>query len=936
MLFQTLGPLRVWDGTVWSPVRAAQQRVVLAVLLAEAGRVVATERLIAEIWGEQPPRAAGSVLRGYVMRLRRQIGPGHAGAALLTRTDGYELVVEEGAVDAAVFDHLVAAGRRALAGGDLGGGASRLAEALGLWHGPALGDVPAVPVVTAQAARLEQARLSVTEDWLGVQLDLGRHDEVIDDLNRLVAEQPLRERAWGCLMVALYRAGRRADALDAFQRARRLLVAELGLEPGPQLRELQHSILSDALPGPSSSVAAAPPPGWVVPAQLPADVAGFVGRERYLRRLDGCQAGGCLVGVTGSAGVGKTSLALRWTHRIADRFPDGQLYVNLHGFGPDEPMDPAEAIRGFLAGLGVPPARIPVGLQAQEGLYRSLLAGRRVLVVLDNARDAKQIRPLLPGSRTCLTVVTSRDELAGLAVTDGADLVPLELMSADEGRSLLVRRIGAERVAAAPRAVDEIIGYCAGLPLALAIVAARAATRPASDLAALVGELREQQGGLEAFASADPDSDVRAVFSWSYRALSAAAARLFRLLSAHPGADATLPAAASMVGLPPARTQRILAQLTGANLLAEHTPGRFIQHDLLRAFAAELADAVDSPQDRRAALHRILDHYLHTAHTAARFTDPHRDPLRLRDPQPGTFPERFTDDAHARAWLDAHQQVLIATVRGAEASGFDTHTWQLAWSVQGLLARHGRWQEQIAVQTSALAAAHRRQDRYAQAHAHHGLGNAHAWLSRYEDAHGHYNQALDLFGGLDAPADHGRVHGHVGWLLGRQDRHREALVHKGHALALYRVAGHLPGQARALNQLGWSYLLVGDYHQAVHHCREAFELLEQTGDRHGQGMAWDTFGYACHHLERHAEAVASYQRALALQREVGDRYNEAETLHHLGDTYEASGRVDDACIAWKQSQIILEDLGHSDAVVVAAKWRRLLHDPGRSLAESGG
>ena len=658
-------------------------------------------------------------------------------------------------------------------------------------------------------------------------------------------------------------------------------------------------------------------PTVTVPRQLPPAVAGFAGRAAELELLTGQLEGGDAAGtvvisaVGGTAGIGKTALAVCWAHQVADRFPDGQLYVNLRGFDPaGSPVTPAEAIRGFLDAFEVPPGRIPVSVAAQAALYRSLLAGRRVLVVADNARDAGQVRPLLPGSPGCVVIVTSRNTLTSLVAVEGARPLTLDLLTTEEARELLARRIGAGRVAAEPRAAEEIITSCARLPLALSIVAARAATHPGFPLAALAGELRDARGGLEAFHGWEVTADARAVFSWSYQQLSDPAARLFRLLGLHPGPDTTAPAAASLAGLAAGHARSALAEIARSHLVTEHAPGRFAFHDLLRAYAAEQARSVDSEAERRAAVHRMLDHYLHTAHTASLSLHPRWEPLTLPAPESGVIPEKQVGYAVALAWFEAEHPVLLATIQQAATTGWDTHAWQLPWTLMDYFDRRGHWHDWAAAQQTALDAARRRTDGQGEAHAHEGIGRAYGWLGRYDEARTHLQQAIALFGELGDQVGRAESHTDLGWVLQYQGRLADALRHAQQAVILCRAAGHQRGQARALNNSGWYHALLGDHRQALTCCEQALTLQRDLGDRRGEAFTLDSLGYACHQLGRHQQATTYYRQSLALNDVLGDNYHKATVLGHLGETCRAAGDLAAARAAWRQALDILDQLGH--------------------------
>jgi tetratricopeptide (TPR) repeat protein len=699
---------------------------------------------------------------------------------------------------------------------------------------------------------------------------------------------------------------------------------------------------------PSETEPSSPPTGPAVPVprQLPASTAHFVGRADELKELTGLLdqgAAGTGTGATagtvvisaigGTAGIGKTALALHWAHRVADRFPDGQLYVNLRGFDPaGSPVQPAAAIRGFLDAFEVDPGRIPVSLEAQVALYRSLIASRRVLVVLDNARDADQVRPLLPGSETCMVTVTSRSQLSGLVAQRGARPLTLGLLTVAEARELLARSLGPDRVTRESAAVDELIGLCAKLPLALSVVAARAATQPGFPLAVLADELRDARRRLDALDAGDLTTNVRAVFSWSYQYLDASAARMFRLLSLHPGPDISLPAAASLAGIPPRQARAALAALTRAHLVTEYVPGRFAFHDLLRTYAAEQTGAMHSDAECRDAIRRVLDHYLHTAYAGARLLDPHRDPISLAPPRPGTAPEDLASYAQALAWFGTEHRVLLAAVAQAADTGFDAHAWQLPWTLADFFNRRGHWHDWVATQNVALAATRRLGDLEGEAAARRSLGRACIRIGACADADTHLRHAVDLYGRLGDPVGQAHAHRGLSMVHDEQARHAEALSHAQQALGLFRAAGHRVGQADALNAMGWKNIQLGDPRQALSCCQQALELYQNLGQRDGEAATQDSLGYAHHHLGNHRQAIGCYQQALNLFRELGDRYYEAVILTHLGDTRLATGDTEAARGAWRQALAIVDDLHHPDADQVRAKLRHLDQPAGEAPA----
>jgi tetratricopeptide (TPR) repeat protein len=724
-------------------------------------------------------------------------------------------------------------------------------------------------------------------------------------------------------MLALYRCGRTGEALARFHTTRLRLADELGIDPGLALKRLQHQILAndpalDAVPAVQASVAEPTYP--IQPRQLPPPPVLFTGRVSELNQLTQAMqealdpAGGVAIcTIDGTGGVGKTWLALRWAHAYAAAFPDGQLYVNLHGFGPSAvTVEPTDALHGLLDALGVPAQRVPAGLPARTGLYRSMLAGKRMLVLLDNARDVEQVRPLLPGSPGCLVIVTSRNQLTGLVTADAARPLSLDLPSTSDARALLARRLGPHRLAAEADATDAIIARCARLPLALAIAAARAVTEPRTSLAGIAAQLDDATSRLDAFAADDPATDARTVFSWSYLSLHTEAARLFRLLGLHPGPDISAAAAASLAGRPPEQIRRLLTQLTRAHLLAELTPGRYSLHDLLREYASEQTRRHDNADVREAAIGRVVDHYLHTAHAAAALVRPQRRHIEIVAAQPDVVAEVIDSYDGAVAWFSTEYPVLVAILQQAAATGFDSQTWQLAWALRAFLDLRGLWQEQVATELTALQAARRLGDRTGQANSLHGLAFANIRLDRLEDAEAYLRLGLELNADLDNPAGQAPLHLGLCEIAQKQGRPAEALYHAQQGLALYRAAGNRIGWANALNGVGWAHAQLGEYQQALTFCGQGLALLKELGDRAGQAGTWDSLGYAHRGMGNHAEAVDCYHQAIELYRELGDEFNEADTLANLGDTHHAAGELTGARTAWQSAVEILHRLQHPE------------------------
>ena len=653
------------------------------------------------------------------------------------------------------------------------------------------------------------------------------------------------------------------------------------------------------------------------PRQLPLAVPHFAGREAALRALTdlrtetaGTAGAVVIVAIDGTPGIGKTALAVYWAHQAADHYPDGQFYVNLRGFDPaGSMMTPDEAIHLLLTALDVPPERIPAGIEAKAALYRSLLTDRAALVVLDNAHDADQVRPLLPSSPNCLVIVTSRNHLTSLIAREGAHLLTLDLLTGPEATQLLARRLGNARVTADPAAVDEIVAASARLPLALAIVSARAAAHPDFPLAALAHELREAHRQLDAFDGGDPTTNVRSVFSWSYHQLPEDAGMVFRILGLYPGPDITVPAAASLVGHAPDRLHRTVAELARAHLVKEHIPGRFTFHDLLRAYAIELTFEHDPEPERHAAEHRILDHYLHTAHAAAQLLHSRTDLVTPVEAHPAVTPQTFADYNAAWTWFQAEHHVLLAAADLAANTGHTTHSWQLPWTLMEYLDRGGHWHDLRNVQQVALDVAYRSGDHIGQVYANRGLGHAHVRLRRYELADTHLTTALEL---LVAHGDlTGQAHTHIdfGWMHSQQGNAESALSHAHRALELARASGDRLAEARALTALGWYHALLGHHRQSTIHCQHALSLYQSLGDMRGVAYALHNLGYSNHCLGQHRTAIDHYQQSLTLKFALNDPYRQAMALDSLGDAHHSVRDSDAARIAWQHAMDILTRLG---------------------------
>ncbi|MFD6566610.1 BTAD domain-containing putative transcriptional regulator [Micromonospora profundi] len=608
-VFTMLGPVEVHAGDSGVALGGARNQSILAALLLDTGRVVSIRRLIDAAWGDDPPSSARAQVQNRVGVLRRLLRCEHAESELIaTRGSGYQLNLDGWQLDLRQFDEAVDRADVLADGGDLAGARAALGAALQLWRGPAL-DGLSTPLLQTAAAQMEERRLSALERRIQLDLALGRHGELVPELTNLTGEHQYREGLHALLTLALYRSGRRAEALSAHQRVRRLLAEQIGVEPGELLRTLHGAMLRG-----DESLAWRPPADGSVPVvvrsvatphELPADVAMFTGQRQALAELDRLLPEAGAAAIAGSAGVGKTALAVHWAHRVAHQFPDGQLFINLHGYAPQPPLRPIEALGVLLRSLGVRPEEVPVDVAGASAMYRSLTAGKRMLVVLDNARSAEDVRPLLPGGPGCLVLITSRDRLAGLAAREGVRRLTLGVLSPDDAGTLLARLLGEDRARAEPETVGELASLCAYLPLALRIAVASLAHRPYRRVADLVAELRTEDRLAALAADDDDEAAIQVAFDLSYETVPPAAQRLFRLLGLAPGEDFSTATAAALSGTAPAEAELLLERLAAAHLIEEHAPGRFAFHDLLRRYAHDRAMRQHSAHQRRAALRRL-------------------------------------------------------------------------------------------------------------------------------------------------------------------------------------------------------------------------------------------------------------------------------------------------------------------------------------------
>ena len=972
MRFRILGPLEVWTGQDWSGIGAAKWRALLAALLLNQGQAVSTDRLIAELWGDSPPERPANLVSVYVLRLRRVLGDPE-GRVLVTRAPGYQMLLRPGDLDAEHFETLVRQGRQALAAGDYQGAGDELREALELWRGRPLADVPPSALVTAEADRLEESRLSALE--LRIEADLGcnLHAELVPELRRLLSDQPLREGLWARLIRALSGAERNAEALAAYGQAREVIAEELGVDPGPELQRLYRAMLSvdtsalaadqnigeaaallagrsaPGTPGDGAATVSAaivsprqalddlggealPPSPPRVPAQLPADVADFTDRVRHLERLHDLMSAGADPGnsavtvavVAGTPGLGKTTLAIHAAHRLRAGFPDGQLYVSLRG-GSEHPAPSDEVLARFLRDLGVDGARVPVDIEERAAMYRTRLAERQMLIVLDDARDAAQVRPLLPGTGSCAVIVSSRQRLSDLA---GSRLIDLDVLDDSQAAELFTRIIGADRAEAEPVAVQDVLAVCAGLPLAIRIAGARLAARRSWTVRRLADRLADQRRRMDEFTAGD--LGVRACFQVSFDTMPGRVsegldpAHVFRMLGVWLGSSIGLSAAAALIGKPEDPVAEALEVLVDAHLLEASATDRYRLHDLLRAYGAERAQADEQPSVIEDAVRRILDWYVHTADAAASVVAPYRERVPLDPPEPGCEPLAFADAAQALAWCEDERANLVAATRQAAGQARHDVAWKLPVAIMVCFDRLGYRTEWLTTHRIALDSAQKIGDRYGEAWVLNNLGMV-LGDQRADDALGYFEQALAIHRETGNEKGQAQASNNLARMYQLLGRHEEAVAALARSLDLQRRVGRRPGEAIALGNLSEAYRELGRFDEAIASAQQALGIAREIGAARGEGYALLYLGRAHLELGHVTEATDLLEQAAAIHHAQGDRSGEAQDLRYAGAAHTRAGRTAEAQDRLARSYTLFHGLG-DDAQVT--QIRSLLADVG--------
>jgi DNA-binding SARP family transcriptional activator/tetratricopeptide (TPR) repeat protein len=923
MQFRLLGPIQVWDGDDRIDLGGAKQRALLALLLLNANRMVSRAQVIDWLWDSRAPRTAEDLVHEHVSRLRRVLR-GHRIAVppaprLRTQPSGYLLQVEPDELDLDRFERLADQAQQLIAAGDLEPASRILRQALGLWHGSALGNLPPGAAVHAQRARLEEGRLATLEERLEIDLRLGRHVDLVGELEALTASHPGRERLCRQLMLALYRSGRQTEALTVYRDTRQRLVEEFGLEPSPALQELERAILraDPALeptpPAPAATLEGAGPARG--PCQLPPDIDDFTGRQPAIAQvqelLEGEQVTAIVISaIAGKAGVGKTALAVRVAHQLRPRFADGQLYVNLRGVEA-QALDPADVLAGFLRALGVEGALIPDRLEDRVGLYRSRLAGRRVLVVLDNAASEAQVRPLLPGSQGCAVLVTSRVRLSGL---EAAHPLTLDVLAPDQAVELLAKLAGSGRVATEPEAAQLIARLCGWLPLAVRIAGARLAGRPHWRLALLAERLGDERRRLDELTTGD--LEVRASVALSYRGRGGQERRLFRLLGllVAPSFPAWVAAALLDTGL--AEAEELLERLVDAQLVeaaGEDQIGqlRYRLHDLLRVYARERLQSEEPTAMQRASLERMFQAYLALAEQADALLEPSGVNHYGGDPARGLLdhPAAAIVEQEPLRWLEAEHASLVAAVDQGCDADIGEPSWRLATALVSFLGARARWDDWQHTHTVALAAARRMSDRDAEGRVLGSLADLYVARYRFDEASRCLEQSLAAF------RETGNRRGELQSLAGlgaidrRQGRFGDAVTRLEQSLSGFRELGWRSGEAEALFELGEAYREQRQLEAAVVCLEESLRLMRTVGDHLWEAPILRGLGLTYCAQGRFGEAIACLELSLASTGASGDQHGEAYVLQGLGEVHRAQGCLEDAGRYLEQGQALARATG---------------------------
>lgn len=904
-----LGPLEVRVAGVPVAIPRGNTATVLAILLDEANSVVPLENIVRAVYGLDIPQDPETQVQNTIGVLRRKLGAARDRVETIGRAYRFR-------IDAAELDTLRCRAKedraRSLrAEGRLDEAVAALREALGEWRGPALANLSG-NTVDAIRRRYDEHRLALLERRIDLDLELGHAAEVVDELRQIVAVHGTRQRFTALLMRALHASGRTAEALEAYAVLKERLADELGADPDQVLRELHTAILRDG-PAPAGSgpsfVAAEPAFPRRVPAMLPRANTRFTGRTDQMRLLDGylqaAEGTAGLAVVTGMGGVGKTALSVSWAHRVAHRFPDGQLYFNLRGFDPLAPgADPSAVLGEALVALGVEAHQLPAGLDERIGWYRTVLAGRKVLVVLDNARDAAQVRPLLPVAPGSFTLVTSRDRLAGLDATEGADAVPLELLSDADAWALLVRRIGMDRAIAEERAVLRIVASCGRLPLALTLIGAWAAAHPQFSLASLADRLDTTTNVFRVLTSTDLASDPRSVFACSYQALGGRAARAFRLFGLHPGPDLTVASMASLMGVPPADAEAALHELADVHLVDQPSEGRYTMHDLLRSYAAERFKDEVAENERAAAEARLTDYFIHSASAADQRLMFHGSTIDVGEPDPGVTPETIADLHAAANWFSTEYEVLLGLLRRESALGGDRRFWRLAWCTAGYMMDRSFGADLIETQTAALAAAERAGDGFGQVIS---LGYLSAGLMLHgdqEQAARLIEHAMALADDVEEPWAKGFVAFGIAVHAAREGDDAETVRYAAKALDLFEEAGDRIWAYRASWVVGWHTAELGDLDAA----RTRYDQLMAASLEVGAPLAVAHtnlgYGHVAHLDRRFDDALRHYALAREGFKEYGQEANVAHADELVGDVLASLGDEAGATARWRAAEAV--------------------------------